>query len=158
MATHRAGFEPEDVDSKNGIVTSSEKPYARVDTLESHASTLGESYEIRLGDEKATDLGIATGTSVHDVEHLGDGRPSVDTPGEIITQVLAVEDDPSLNPWTFRMWFLGKYAGMPLRSGHSLDHQESASPSLAPSSPPSITSSLRRSPCPSSSWPSSATS
>ncbi|EST04618.1 Oligopeptide transporter, OPT superfamily [Kalmanozyma brasiliensis GHG001] len=26
---------------------------------------------------------------------------------DIVTQVLSLEDDPSLNPWTFRMWFLG---------------------------------------------------
>ncbi|EJU00895.1 oligopeptide transporter [Dacryopinax primogenitus] len=26
---------------------------------------------------------------------------------ELITQVISTEDDPSLNPWTFRMWFVG---------------------------------------------------
>lgn len=26
---------------------------------------------------------------------------------DIVTQVLSLDDDPSLNPWTFRMWFLG---------------------------------------------------
>jgi hypothetical protein len=26
---------------------------------------------------------------------------------DLVAQVLALEDDPSLNPWTFRMWFLG---------------------------------------------------
>jgi hypothetical protein len=29
------------------------------------------------------------------------------TAKDLVSQVLALEDDPSLNPWTFRMWFLG---------------------------------------------------
>jgi hypothetical protein len=26
---------------------------------------------------------------------------------DLVSKVLAVEDDPTQNPWTFRMWFLG---------------------------------------------------
>ena len=29
------------------------------------------------------------------------------TAEDLVTQVISVTDDPSLNPWTFRMWFLG---------------------------------------------------
>jgi hypothetical protein len=29
------------------------------------------------------------------------------TARELVTEILLVEDDPSLNPYTFRMWFLG---------------------------------------------------
>jgi len=29
------------------------------------------------------------------------------TARELVTEILAVEDDPSLNPYTFRMFFLG---------------------------------------------------
>jgi hypothetical protein len=29
------------------------------------------------------------------------------TAKELVSQVLALDDDTSLNPWTFRMWFLG---------------------------------------------------
>jgi hypothetical protein len=29
------------------------------------------------------------------------------TARDIVTEILAVEDDPSQNPWTFRMWFIG---------------------------------------------------
>jgi hypothetical protein len=32
----------------------------------------------------------------------------VDNMEEIALYALHVEDDPSLNPWTFRMWFLGE--------------------------------------------------
>jgi hypothetical protein len=29
------------------------------------------------------------------------------TAKDLVSQVLALDDDPTLNPWTFRMWFLG---------------------------------------------------
>jgi len=29
------------------------------------------------------------------------------TATDLVTEVLHVEDDPSLSPWTFRTWFLG---------------------------------------------------
>jgi hypothetical protein len=37
----------------------------------------------------------------------GDG--AVETNEDLVTRVIHVEDDPSLNPWTFRVFFLGKY-------------------------------------------------
>ena len=38
---------------------------------------------------------------IHDEGH-------VSTAEDLVTQVIHVDDDPSLNPWTFRMFFLGK--------------------------------------------------
>ncbi len=29
------------------------------------------------------------------------------TAKDLVTEILLVEDDPSLNPWTFRTWFVG---------------------------------------------------
>jgi hypothetical protein len=29
------------------------------------------------------------------------------SPRDLVTEVLSLEDDPTLNPWTFRMWFIG---------------------------------------------------
>lgn len=37
---------------------------------------------------------------------LGDGN-AVETNEDLVTRVIHVEDDPSLNPWTFRVFFLG---------------------------------------------------
>ena len=56
----------------------------------------------------------------HDAEFAAAGtpRPSVDTAGDLVTQVLAVEDDPSLNPWTFRFWFLGMHLPDAFTSEH----------------------------------------
>lgn len=32
-----------------------------------------------------------------------------ETAEDLVTEVIHVTDDPSLNPWTFRTWFLGRY-------------------------------------------------
>ena len=34
-------------------------------------------------------------------------RKELSTARDLVSEVLIVEDDPTLNPWTFRMWFLG---------------------------------------------------
>ncbi len=39
--------------------------------------------------------------SIGKIAHLVDA-------GEIVTHVIHVDDDPSLSPWTFRMFFIGK--------------------------------------------------
>ena len=38
--------------------------------------------------------------------HFGEADVLTDAK-DIVTHVLHVEDDPTLSPWTFRMWFLG---------------------------------------------------
>jgi hypothetical protein len=32
-----------------------------------------------------------------------------ETAEDLITEVIHVRDDPTLNPWTFRVWFLGEH-------------------------------------------------
>jgi hypothetical protein len=46
--------------------------------------------------------------------YLGeDGEEHYNAPAEtaedLITEVIHVRDDPTLNPWTFRVWFLGEH-------------------------------------------------
>ena len=44
----------------------------------------------------------------YDAENNSEGDDLVvSTAEEIITHVIHVDDDPTLNPWTFRMFFLG---------------------------------------------------
>lgn len=47
----------------------------------------------------------------HDHEaFIGEGEiRNLDTAEDIVTTVIHVEDDPTLNPWTFRMFFIGKF-------------------------------------------------
>ena len=55
--------------------------------------------------EKA-DYGMAA--PAYDEEEAGHtGKLRVENAEQLVTTVLSVDDDPSLNPWTFRMWFLG---------------------------------------------------
>ena len=44
--------------------------------------------------------------------HVGKGMTAsekVENMEEIALYALHVDDDPTLNPWTFRTWFLGRY-------------------------------------------------
>lgn len=38
-------------------------------------------------------------------ESIHDKPPT--TARDLVTEVLSLSDDPSINPWTFRMWFIG---------------------------------------------------
>ena len=40
-------------------------------------------------------------------DHFGE-TAVVTTAKDLVTHILHVQDDPSLSPWTFRMFFLGK--------------------------------------------------
>lgn len=42
---------------------------------------------------------------------------AVNTAEDLVTRVIDVEDDPTLNVWTFRMWFLGRSRQTALYSG-----------------------------------------
>jgi hypothetical protein len=43
-----------------------------------------------------------------DASQERNSRRRVPTTGrEIVAEVLRAEDDPTVNPWTFRMWFIG---------------------------------------------------
>jgi hypothetical protein len=35
------------------------------------------------------------------------GKKRLRNPRDLVTEVLSLEDDPTLNPWTFRLWFIG---------------------------------------------------
>jgi hypothetical protein len=42
----------------------------------------------------------------HDNEKLQSSKPPTSA-RDLVTEVLMVEDDPTVSPWTFRMWFIG---------------------------------------------------
>jgi hypothetical protein len=47
-------------------------------------------------------------TSSIDPEPPKGKHEAVETDLQLVTRVLSVDDDPTENPWTFRMWFLGQ--------------------------------------------------
>ncbi|CDW97770.1 hypothetical protein, partial [Sporisorium scitamineum] len=61
---------------------------------------------------EVSNVGYVLKSDRADVEFAGDAPQSDDghvvhNAADIVTQVLTLEDDPTLSPWTFRMWFLG---------------------------------------------------
>lgn len=70
--------------------------------------------------EKHNDFGKEKETEVHelpiqpaysDPEDLSFGKIGVlENAEDIVTHVIHVDDDPTLSPWTFRMFFIGKLA------------------------------------------------
>jgi hypothetical protein len=53
-----------------------------------------------------------------DEDHEHYDRPA-ETAKDLVTEVLHVRDDPTLNPWTFRVWFIGKIVCQLLRDGYN---------------------------------------
>jgi hypothetical protein len=49
----------------------------------------------------------STSSLSNDPESSKAKHEAVETDLQLVTRVLSVDDDPSENPWTFRMWFLG---------------------------------------------------
>jgi hypothetical protein len=48
-----------------------------------------------------------------DPESLEGETGPLETAEDIVTHVIAVDDDPTLSPWTFRMFFVGKWPSRP---------------------------------------------
>lgn len=82
------------------------------DKGESSKSKLGESEQVdtEFGGGK-TDAHVDNQEVLPQYDEEGQTLPqanNVNGAEDLVTQVLHVEDDPTLNPWTFRMFFLGK--------------------------------------------------
>lgn len=46
-------------------------------------------------------------TEISDEEGRGGDVNALETAEDIVTTIINVEDDPTVNPWTFRMFFIG---------------------------------------------------
>jgi hypothetical protein len=59
---------------------------------------------------------LSTTDSDNDIEAEKESKGRLDNARDLVTEVLSLEDDPTLNPWTFRMWFIG--IGMSVFAGY----------------------------------------
>jgi hypothetical protein len=50
---------------------------------------------------------LSTTDSDNDIEGEKESKGRLESARDLVTAVLSLEDDPTLNPWTFRMWFIG---------------------------------------------------
>jgi hypothetical protein len=64
-----------------------------------------EAQQIEYFDEKTGNLSVSDSDAREDVKPAKKDR--LKSARDLVTEVLLVEDDPSVNPWTFRMWFIG---------------------------------------------------
>lgn len=113
MASQRPGFSRADTDRHFG-----EEGDVELTGGHSRDPGVGDSkgtYEIHdLTAKDGTKVDISAGdvTSPPEYEDAGDGFAKVTEPVEtakdLVTQVLHIDDDPNLNPYTFRLFFLGR--------------------------------------------------
>ena len=101
MPQARPGFARQDTDQATSLKS--------LDRDLSSKSKFGGDEQV--GTEK-TDTSVANNElPLYDGERdRSHGEGHVSTAEDLVTQVIHVEDDPSLNPWTFRMFFLGDYS------------------------------------------------
>ena len=105
MASQRPTFARNDTDmpmsdlEKSGGIAKSASPNG----------SLSDDPEVQKG-ARAQSTGVDSTLPHYDAredDHFGEGVV-VETAKDVVTHVLHVDDDPSLNPWTFRAYFLGK--------------------------------------------------
>jgi hypothetical protein len=91
------------MDSKQSSVTYRGEKGATADRVENieNVGTVKEEYG------KTATVSEAASTSDEGEEDKRVKRPPPSTARELVTEILRVEDDPTVNPWTFRMWFIG---------------------------------------------------
>jgi hypothetical protein len=85
----------------NDITTSTAQAF----NPEKQSST--ERIEFIADDGKKGNISTVEYAGSSDEEKLVPTKKEVRSARDLVTEVLAVEDDPSVNPWTFRMWFIG---------------------------------------------------
>lgn len=72
----------------------------------SHSNSGSESPK-GVNEKENGDYGMSA--PAYDEEGAGEsGQLRVENAEQLVTNVLSVDDDPTLNPWTFRMWFIGE--------------------------------------------------
>lgn len=74
-----------------------------------YSPTVGEKGDIKDVPGDQTSIREIPLPPYDDAEGLGDKPGPLETAEEIVTHVIHVDDDPTLSPWTFRMFFIGKY-------------------------------------------------
>jgi hypothetical protein len=75
------------------------------------AEKSGQTAHVENIDQKDGDINVMEKleTDSSNISHDEDSKHAKPptTARDLVTQILLVEDDPTLNPWTFRMWLIG---------------------------------------------------
>ena len=113
MSTKRPSYVSTDVDNPQQddarVAENSDRRPSKLESLfpkEFHAKDPEKSRSI----DKGVEAGFASGNDLpaYEGEEFSRGAGEVVTTAEdLVTRIINVEDDPSLDPWTFRTFFLG---------------------------------------------------
>jgi hypothetical protein len=114
-ATQRSSYAREDTDitpeENAGRTSQSNRRGSKIDQLfpkEFHATTPEKPAISEKGIEDGSGRESGTDLPQYEGEMYGRHQSMVATTAEdLVTRVINVEDDPTLNPWTFRTFFLG---------------------------------------------------
>ncbi|MCJ1411801.1 hypothetical protein MMC19_005893 [Ptychographa xylographoides] len=115
MATHRAGFGDGIEESTPAVAYN---PHAGEPTEKEREAGFGHSSSISKNssgsespnkeiNEKSGDYVSGAVPAYDEEEGNHSGKLRVENAEQLVTSILSVDDDPTLNAWTFRMWFLG---------------------------------------------------
>lgn len=74
-----------------------------------YVSTTGEKGDLKDVSGKEASIREVPLALYDDAEALSEKPGPLETAEEIVTHVIHVDDDPTLNPWTFRMFFIGEH-------------------------------------------------
>lgn len=103
----RPGFSRADTDiTSSGIElepSSSKRDFSKVPHTHTKTGIAAGSVKEVSPYQENDDYSIHEGTAG---DYVAEEHKVVETAEDIVNQVLSVEDDPTLNPWTFRMFFL----------------------------------------------------
>jgi hypothetical protein len=102
----RPSFTRHDTDA---VVNEDEKKPYGTTTSADHSS--GEYRNSKESIGKGYTAGTTELPPYHDTEAaIGEGEiGALETAEDIVTTVIHVDDDPTINPWTFRMFFIGEF-------------------------------------------------
>lgn len=90
------------------------RPEPQISSVDEKQDTLSDPFSDQNVEQNKTMVESLTPAAPNDIEDTdSDEKVQAETAEDLVTHVLHVDDDPSVNPWTFRMLVLG----MCLRSG-----------------------------------------
>ena len=97
----RASFTRQETDAVN-LDEKRQGTSSALDSRESKESLSGEKTSYHVNEPEVPPY--------HDTEaYIGEGEiKALETAEDIVTTVIHLDDDPDMNPWTFRMFFIGE--------------------------------------------------
>ena len=104
----RPSYTRQDTETVGGV--DEKKPHNSAVDIDHSSEEYHHQYRSSKEHTSKDEAGLPT-YQYHDTEAaIGEGEiGTLETAEDIVTTVIHVDDDPTLNPWTFRMFFIGEF-------------------------------------------------